>query len=86
MRSTNTLDFRFFLSQGYCTIANLSNEIFDRPYMTYFFKKYTVNTDDEGIVNVLDKYETVNLNPYIVVMEDKSMINIYSMIDQSRHY
>jgi len=37
-------------------------------------------------VVVLDKYETLNINPYIIVMEDKSMLNIYSMLEPDRHY
>ena len=34
----------------------------------------------------MDKYETMNLNPYVVVVEDKSIINIYSLIEPDRHY
>jgi hypothetical protein len=38
------------------------------------------------MVVVLDKFETLNLNPYVVIVEDKSIINIYSFVDPNRHY
>jgi hypothetical protein len=38
MRTQNTLDFKIYLSQGYCTIVNMSQETFERPYITLFYK------------------------------------------------
>jgi hypothetical protein len=38
------------------------------------------------MIVVLDKYKTLNLNPYVVVVEDNSIINIYSFIEPDRHY
>lgn len=70
--------------QNYCTIVNMSNEVFERPYLTYYFKVY--NADEEGLLRPIEKYETVNLNPYIIVMEDKSIVNIYSMLEPDKHY
>lgn len=82
MRTQNTLDFKIYLYQGYCTILNMSQETFERPYIT-FFNKVMLN---KGTIVVLDKFETLNLNPYVIVVEDKSIINIYSFVDPDRHY
>ena len=38
MRTQNTLDFKIYLQQGYCTIVNMSQETFERPYITFFNK------------------------------------------------
>lgn len=66
-------------------MVNMSNETFERPFITFFAKQYN-GQESEGTVIVLDKYETLNINPYIIVMEDKSMLNIYSMLEPERHY
>lgn len=63
----------------------MSQETFERPYITFFNKQF-IGQEDEGTVVVLDKFETLNLNPYVVVVEDKSIINIYSLVDPDRHY
>ncbi len=34
----------------------------------------------------IDKYEIINVNPYVVVLEDKSVMNIYSLIEKNKHY
>jgi hypothetical protein len=85
MRSHNTLDFKIYLQQGYCTMVNMSQETFERPYITFFNKQF-IGQEDEGTVVVLHKFETLNLNPYVVVVEDKSIINIYSLVEPDRHY
>jgi hypothetical protein len=84
IKSDNTIDFKLYLLQAYCIITNMSNEVFDRPYQTYYFKAF--NADDEGLIRPIDKFETVNLNPCIIVMEDKSILNVYSMLEPDKHY
>jgi hypothetical protein len=64
-------------------MVNMSQEIFERPYITFLNKNQSIRGSN---VVVLDKYETLNLNPYVIVVEDKSIINIYSFIDPDRHY
>jgi hypothetical protein len=76
------LDFKIYLNQGYCTIMNMSQETFERPYITFFNKLQ----HNKSTVVVLDKYETLNLNPYFLVVEDKSILNIYSFVEPERHY
>ena len=63
----------------------MSQETFERPYIIFFNKQF-IGQEDKGTVVVLDKFETLNLNPYVVVVEDKSIINIYSLVDPDRHY
>ena len=66
IRTQNTLDFKIYLYQGYCTMVNLSQETYERPYITFFNKK----EPNKGTVVVLNKLETLNVNPYVVVVED----------------
>jgi hypothetical protein len=65
--------------------VNMSQETFERPYITFFNKQF-IGQEDEGTVVVLHKFETLNLNPYVVIVEDKSIINIYSLVEPDRHY
>ena len=37
-------------------------------------------------MQVIDKFEVFNVNPYILVLEDKSILNIYSYLDQDKQY
>ena len=66
-------------------MVNMSQETFERPYITFLNKQF-IGQEDEGTIVVLHKFETLNLNPYVVVVEDKSIINIYSLIEPDRHY
>lgn len=45
-----------------------------------------MSSDEGGLLQVIEKQEMMNVNPYVLVMEDKSMMNVYSMIDQAKHY
>jgi hypothetical protein len=47
-------------------MVNLSQETYERPYITFFNKK----EPNKGTVVVLNKLETLNVNPYVVVVED----------------
>ena len=80
----NGLDVHLNLSQGFCTVLNMSAELIERPYILYYMK--TIHNDDPGVWQIIDKYEVVNVNPYTIVLEDKSLLNIYSMIDPGKHY
>lgn len=79
----NFLDIRLNLQLGYSTLLNVSNEVLERPFVTY----YTSRSDESGgILQIIDKYEMVNYNPYMIVLEDRSVINIYSYLEQEKHY
>ena len=34
----------------------------------------------------IEKYDVFNLNPYIIVVEDQTILNFYSMIEPSKHF
>lgn len=47
-------------------MVNMRHETFERPYITFFNKLQS----NKSIAISLDKFETFNLNPYVVVVED----------------
>jgi hypothetical protein len=83
-KSPNFTDFRLNLQMGYCTLLNLSNEIFERPFLIYYLK--ALGSEEGGILQLIDKYEMINVNPYTVLLEDRSILNIYSYLEQDKHY
>ena len=87
VKTLNALDFRSNLTLGYCSILNISNEIFERPFLAYYMKgKNGIYDGGSGKIQVIDKFEILNVNPYILVLEDKSILNIYSYLEQDKHY
>ena len=87
VKSHNAYDFRINLKLGYCSILNISNEIFERPFLAYYLKdKNGVYDGGSGKMQVIDKFEVFNVNPYILVLEDKSILNIYSYLEQDKQY
>ena len=63
-------------------MLKMSHETFDRPFITLLNRAQS----NMGKFIVLNKFEILNLNPYVVVVEDKSIINIYSFIEPHMHY
>lgn len=66
------VDARINLALDYSALLNLSPEVFERPQVTHYKKQ-----EDAGFFQVIEKFEMRNLNPYVLLMEDKSTLNIY---------
>ena len=73
------MDIRINLQMQYSVILNNGNDVLDRPFYSYYIK--ALNCEDGGILNIIDKYELLNINPYTLVLEDRSIINIYSYLE-----
>jgi hypothetical protein len=82
-RGANLIDIRINLRLKYCGILNTANEVIEKPFYTYYLKS---SAEEGGILQVINKYEMININPYIIVLEDRSIINIYSYLEQDKQY
>jgi hypothetical protein len=54
-------------------LITCAEEIFERPIVSYVSKGAISETK-------IEKYEVQNINPYIIVVEDRTRVNIYNMI------
>lgn len=54
-------------------LITCAEEIFERPIVSYVSKGAISETK-------IEKYEVQNINPYIIIVEDRTRVNIYNMI------
>ena len=59
-------------------LITCAEETYERPIVSYVSK----GAISEGKI---EKYEVLNINPYIIVVEDRTRLNIYNMIQKEKH-
>ncbi len=74
----NLIDFKITAASQMCLIT-CAEEIFERPIVSYVSKGAISETK-------IEKYEVQNINPYIIVVEDRTRVNIYNMIQKEQHH
>jgi hypothetical protein len=76
LKLLNQVDFKLNQGLSNCSLLNVSQEVFERPHLSFFNKN-----EEAGKFQVIDKYEIRNLNPYVFSMEDKSTLHVYSLLE-----